>query len=236
MIRGSRNFGSLAPGQRIVSMSAAVALNGAALVMLLLLRTQVPTSAGTAPGTSVMVSIAATPQSQKLPVVVKPRFQRAVAAIDVPIEVTAAAVSSAAGTAAECPITEDVAKGILADPAALDAIGRAPPETRSIADAIVVWNAVWAPATEPTATDAQAPLGPVRANVLATLQALSDECLSAIVMGPRLIAVPNGERSMILVFGSGEWSWQTLIDPVPLDSDQSPFAKISWMPGAFRYR
>lgn len=183
-----------------------------------------------------MISIAVTPQTKPLPVVVKTPILQKMPAVAAPIEITAAA-ATAKGTAADCPIVEDVAKGILADPEALQAVINAPPETRSIADAIVVWNAAWAPATTPTIPDAPAPLGPVRTNVQATLQSLPEECLSPVVSGPRLIAVPNGERTLILVFGSGDWSWQTLIEPAPGQSDQAPAAMISWpIPGASRYR
>lgn len=229
MIQDRRKFGSLSTGQRALSLSAAVGLNAAALAMLLLLRASNPLGTGDPAGSEVMISVAIRPQTEPLPVVVKTPLLKSMAASAAPVELSSAAASSAKGTAADCPIAEDVAKGIIADPEALAAVINAPPETRSIADAIVLWNAAWAPATASDTPEVQAPLEPVRTNVQATLQALPEDCLSLIVTGPRLIAVPNGGRTMILVFGSGDWAWQTLIDPAPA-SEQAPAAMINWWP------
>lgn len=203
-------------GQRILSLSAGIALNLAALAMLIWLRGPVP-SKGQDPGGSVIsVSLASAPvTTNRLPMAVSKLRRQNFARLAVPAE-PASTAASPDGTSTDCPIAEDIAKGIVADPVALDAILHAPAEIRSVADAIVVWNLVWAPA----AADLQSPLGSVRSNVMATLRSASEDCLSPIVSGPRLIAIPDGERTMILVFGSGDWSWQSLVEP-DLD-DQHP--------------
>lgn len=200
-------------GQRILSLSAGIALNLAALAMLILLRGPSPVPGKDAGGSVISVSLGAAPRTASEWPLAVPRFrQHHLAALAIPALPAAAAVSSN-GTSAECPIAEDVAKGIVADPIALDAIIHAPADLRSVADAIVVWNLAWVPAT----TDLQSPLGSVRTNVTATLRSVSEDCLSSVVVGPRLIAIPDGERTMILVFGSSEWSWKALIGPDPED-------------------
>ncbi len=221
-IRMNKNLASLSVSQRVLSLGAAAVLNGAVLALLIMLRSQTPATAGKIDHGLISISIATAPQAQKQLPVIRHILPLRTEAADLPAE-AAAAAPSPRGTSDDCPVVEDVAKGILADPAALDAIIHAPPDTRSIADAIVIWNLAWAPATAPATTDAQSPLGPVRTNVMATLVSLPQDCLSSIVSGPRLIAVPNGERTLILVFGSGDWSWKSLIEPDPAENDaQAP--------------
>lgn len=134
-------------------------------------------------------------------------------ALPEPAPEPAGEAANAAGADA-CAILDSVAKAIVADPATVAAIVQAPADTRSIADAIVIWNVGWSAA----AMEAGAPLEPVRANVIATLQAAPEDCLASPVAGPRLVPVPNGDRTLFLVFGSGEWSWKSLIEPVPVET------------------
>lgn len=56
----------------------------------------------------------------------------------------------------QCATLELVSKAIVDDPSAVQAVVHAPPETRSIAEAIVLWNAGWSYA----ASTPDAPLGP----------------------------------------------------------------------------
>ncbi len=232
-MRGSAgNAMSPSVGQRAVSFGAGIALNVAALAMLIWVRGPPPVAGEAAGGSMVSISLSRAPRTaSKVPLAVPKLRQQAVLAVPVSDQPTAAAASPT-GNSQDCPIVEDVAKGIIADPVAVDAIIRAPAELRSVADAIVVWNAAWAPATE----DLGSPLGPVRANVTATLQSAPDDCLSAIVTGPRLIAVPNGERTLILVFGSGDWSWKTLIEPGAGETFSAPGQAVVAGPDNSRYR
>ena len=72
-----------------------------------------------------------------------------------------------------------------------------------------MWNAEWSPVS---ATD-EAPLADVRIRVLSILENLPPECLATQVIGPRLIAIPEQGYTTFLAFGSGEWSWQQLVEP-----------------------
>ena len=72
-----------------------------------------------------------------------------------------------------------------------------------------MWNAEWSVAA---AAD-EAPLAEVRSRVLSILDSLPPECLATPVIGPRLIAIPEQGYTTFLAFGSGEWSWQQLIEP-----------------------
>lgn len=115
------------------------------------------------------------------------------------------------GATIACATLDAITNNLIADPLVLDVIHRAPPETRSIADAIVMWNAGWLASAQGVDT----PLGPVRALVEQTLAASDARCLDEPVMGPRLVPIPNGDRTMYLVFGSGTWTWRDLVAAPP---------------------
>lgn len=113
------------------------------------------------------------------------------------------------GTAESCPTLDAVSQGILADQAAVAAVASAPSDTRSIADAIVIWNAGWSASTDVMA-DPSAPLAAVRSAVLTSLGTVDPGCLDQQIEGPRFIAIRVGERTRLLVFGSGAWTWSQL--------------------------
>ncbi|MGI8931852.1 MAG: hypothetical protein ACR2FK_05680 [Sphingomicrobium sp.] len=116
--------------------------------------------------------------------------------------------STATGTTGGCNTLDLVSKALVADPAALTAVHNAPAETRSISEAVVLWNAGWSPAAFAT----EAPLGPARAVVEQSLSSVADGCLDEPIVGPRLVPIPAGEqRTIFLVFGSGVWSWRQLM-------------------------
>lgn len=114
------------------------------------------------------------------------------------------------GPSGTCATLDVVSKAIVADPGAVTAIISAPPETRSIAEAIVMWNAGWSYA----ASAPDSPLAPARTIIEQSLHSVEDGCLDEPIAGPRLIPVPDGERTMFVVLGSGEWTWRQLVsDP-----------------------
>ncbi len=115
------------------------------------------------------------------------------------------------GAAAACSTVDKVREGLLLDAAAVDATRNAPPETRSIADAVVLWNVGWAP---PALTLAD-PLFVVRTAVERILANLPANCLDEPIAGPRLVPITDasGLRTIFIVFGSGTWTWRALLTP-----------------------
>lgn len=213
MRRSTGNVTSLSLRQRMLSLSCGVALNAAALALLLALHSR-PLERTSKAGASVISLIAlAAPTKATVPAIIIPKFA-ALQVLPAPAPKPAGDAASAPDSADSCAILDSVAKAIVADPATVDAIVHAPAGTRSIADAIVIWNVGWSAATVNTG----APLEPVRANVVATLEAAPADCLSSPVSGPRLVPVPNGDRTLFLVFGSGDWSWKSLMDPAPIET------------------
>lgn len=138
--------------------------------------------------------------------------------------------ASASGAAGACAVLPLITQALVADPAALAAVIGAPPETRSIADAVVLWNAGWTAA----ASTFDAPLAAARASIEQSLRSLPDACLDEPIAGPRLIPIANGDRTMFIAIGSGKWSWRQLVeDPAltpPLALLPADRAAASWWP------
>lgn len=118
---------------------------------------------------------------------------------------------TASGTALSCDTLDLVSQALATDPSAVDAIRSAPPAMRSVADAIVVWNAGWSAGAD----SADSPLAEVRAVVEDQLGTVSDECLDETIAGPRLVPIPDGDQTTFLAFGSGDWTWRQLLLPPP---------------------
>lgn len=116
-----------------------------------------------------------------------------------------------------CLPLEQVTSQLTNDPQVPLAIKRVAKADRSISEAIVMWNVEWSAAS----TD-DGPLAEVRGRVISILESLPADCLSAPVSGPRFIAISENGYTTFLSFGSGEWSWQELIQsefqPRPLES------------------
>lgn len=116
---------------------------------------------------------------------------------------------AAAGATGACSTQSAVLDALLIDPAARDAIREAPPEARSISDAIVIWNEAW----NPIVVDISAPLYRVRDIVEKTLVRVAPACLDEPITGPRLLPIPDasGMRTSFIVVGSGVWTWRALL-------------------------
>lgn len=212
MGRRAGNVTSLSGRQRMLSLGLGVALNAAALTLLLALHSRQPERIKDTGSSLITVEAHAVPAAVTPPPIALLKIAAMGSLPDLsPTPTTQTSPAEVFGDS--CEILGTVGKAIVDDPAAVDAIVHAPAETRSIADAIVIWNMGWSAAAQETG----APLEPVRANVLATLHAVPEDCLSSTVSGPRLVPVPNGDRTVFLVFGSGDWSWKSLMDPASIE-------------------
>lgn len=191
--------------ERATAFATVVALHALALLTLLATRHGSMPIAPKAGGLSVVSLPAESPPAPAQPSKPEPQL--------VPQQATSASVQSAStaspGTA--CGTLELVMAALLEDPAAILAVRNAPPEARSIADAIVIWNTEWSPA----AGTIEAPLGAARAAISRSLATVPDACLDEDVAGPRLLPISVGDGTTFLVVGSGMWRWRgLLIDPL----------------------
>ncbi|MBA3668639.1 MAG: hypothetical protein H0W71_00990 [Sphingomonas sp.] len=210
MSRTSDSVTSLSRKQRFASLGLGAALNLAALLALISFHTHRPKVQKDAGMSSVSIA----PQTSHVRSIKLPTIKSANSLTD-PLpafEPFSAEEQALLGLSTDyCSVLDSVALAVVSDPKAVDAIVHAPLETRSIADAIVIWNVDWSAAT----AEPEGPLKAVRTNVTETLQMAPPECLSSPILGPRLVPIPNGDRTLFLVFGSGEWSWNALLEPEP---------------------
>lgn len=204
--------------QRIVVLLAVVALHATLLIAFLVGGTSAAPPAAKA-GVLSLISIAAElpaqrpPPPPKLPSKVIDEIKRlTVQALEFEPDSSALAVASG-----QCATLDVVSKAIVGDPTVVAAVVQAPLETRSIAEAIVLWNAGWSDA----ASTPGSPLSPARTIVEQSLILVDDGCLDEQIAGPRLVPVPvpGSQSTMFLVFGSGTWTWRQLLE-VPLRSEQ----------------
>ena len=116
------------------------------------------------------------------------------------------------GASSGCTTFDLVSRSLAGEPAIAAALLKTPRDRRSIADAVVIWNAEWSD----TARSPDDPLGPARAAIEQILRSVADTCLDEPVAGPRLVPIPEGDQTMFLAIGSGSWTWrQLLTDPDP---------------------
>ncbi len=211
---------NLPPAKRLKALTAVIVLHAALLFLVLAIRVTTPPP----PKISSMSVFAlnAAPAPPAAPVPPKSLSKLLDELRPPPTPAPPNDINASGTPATGCTTLDGVVQALLANPSAVSSVLNAPPETRSIAEAIVIWNAGWSEA----ATTMDAPLAPVRESVRQTLAEVDEACLDEQLAGPRLVPIPAGSGTMFLVFGSGRWSWrQLLIDP-PADQAMEMFG--SW--------
>ena len=135
--------------------------------------------------------------------------------VELPVEPPIAAAAevvgaapSAKGAGGGCDLVETVRQAITADVEVRAALARIAPEARSVANAVPLWNARWA---DPAVLGGTAVLEPIRRGIVASVRAAPPECLPGEVAGPRFIAVEDPGGTIVLVLGSGRWTWAQLL-------------------------
>lgn len=122
------------------------------------------------------------------------------------------AASTAVGGGKTCQIFEALQSVLQTSPAVRDALPRIPPQARSVANAVMLWDGRW---QDEAGLGGPAAVEPVEQAVLATIAAASPACQAELVRGPRLIPVGDARNVMVLAFGSGEWRWGDLLANAP---------------------
>ena len=128
------------------------------------------------------------------------------------LDIQPASFSAGAG----CDLTEAVQDALRRNVELKSRLPDIPEDRRSIANAIVLWNAGW---MDPGAAPAQSAFAAIRQTIAQTVQASSADCRRQLQFGPRLLYLPtttgksgdNPGRTIVLALGSGRWTWQQLI-------------------------
>lgn len=185
----------------------------AAHVAIVALLVTAVTPGTTARDTVAMTVFAVAAAPAVLPPTPPPPTEMTVAtAIEVPVFMIAApsagAVVPVAG-ADGCGLTEAVA-GVLRDnPAVGSALHRVPARSRSVANAIAVWNGQWVDAA---AVGGDATFEVIRRTITDRIMAAPEACRNAALTGPRLVLLSNPTPAIIVSIGSGVWAWGQLLD------------------------
>lgn len=120
-------------------------------------------------------------------------------------------------SAGGCALAQAVGNAIRTDSAAVAELEALPPQARTQADAVMLWDGRW--------QGSEAVSANVTASVLRQVieQAVRDaeaECREAPVNGPQFIALPGPSRTTMIVIGSGQWHWVDLIRTDILSEDK----------------
>ena len=129
------------------------------------------------------------------------------------LSVAPATTGSGEGTGCSM-VVNAIGAAVLADKDAMAELADLPIEVRSDADAVMLWNGAWldvAPETAPLL--GQREIFALKRAVTEAVESLPAGCRQVENAGPRLIAIPEQNRTTMLVIGSGVWRWATLTDP-----------------------
>jgi hypothetical protein len=88
------------------------------------------------------------------------------------------------------------------------ALALIPRASRSVANAIMVWNGQWVPVP---GSGGDGSLAPVRAAIVNSLASTSAECLTRVNTGPLFVTIPGFPDTTVLALGSGQWRASDLI-------------------------
>ena len=203
------------PRRRVSLILPILLMHAAVLAVVAMNHVAVPARPSPSPGLAIfdLPSIAVVRQATRpaaavkvaLPLrpVVAPMLAEPVAMPSVPGDTPFQLVSSG------CDLTDTVQSALRSDAAVRDAMAALPVDARSVANAVMLWQAYWIDGDTPAAREA---LAHIRDVIVATVMGASDECRTQLQAGPRLIAVA-GPPDITFALGSGNWRWGDLVAP-----------------------
>ncbi len=115
-----------------------------------------------------------------------------------------------------CDLTGPIQEALQADARVTTEMPSIAPDRRSVANALALWNGVW---VEPDRQFPEPALASIQDTVRLTVAAASDACRLQIQRGPRLIYLSGPGKTTVLALGSGEWSWQQVVDSLEVGPD-----------------
>ena len=117
------------------------------------------------------------------------------------------------GAAGEpCNLTQSLAAVFAQSPAIQQALSGLPLKSRSVANALMLWDGQW---PDDSTSGGQALL---RALLIKAVSNARPECQMAMNRGPVLFLVPDRQATVVLAVGSGTWRWRDLVTTNTLES------------------
>ena len=137
-------------------------------------------------------------------------------------EFVAAAAAAQPGVPGQaCPLAQWIQDALRAEPGVMAGLAVIPRQSRSVANAIMLWDGRWVPARQPAA---EAGLAPIRAAIVAGVEAAPAHCRQQRLNGPLLITLVGERDTTLLAVGSGEWTWGDIRAPAPVPASPTPSA------------
>lgn len=126
--------------------------------------------------------------------------------------------NDAAAPGSACDLTEPVQAALRASEAVTARLPEIPPERRSVANVIMIWNTSWVAVHETLDPEAMATIRETMAGVIAEA---SLDCRLQQQSGPRMIMIPGATDTTVLALGSGTWRWQDVLDTAVSEADRA---------------
>jgi hypothetical protein len=115
-------------------------------------------------------------------------------------------------TSAHCDLTGAIQAALESDPKKRDQLALIPPQARSVANAVQLWDGAW---VDPDSLGGPAVAEPIRAAIVDVIRQAPPACHDQTLMGPRLFAIADPRGTIIVALGSGQWKWSDLLAPSP---------------------
>ncbi len=137
---------------------------------------------------------------------------------DAASDVMAGTIASGAGT--QCPLVASLRAALEQDVSARAAVGRIPRPSRSVANAVMLWDGRW---IAPERVGGTAALAAIRATVARVVGNGAEACRSQIISGPVFVPVDDDNGTVVLALGSGAWRPADLLREDPAGSVDPAF-------------
>ena len=125
---------------------------------------------------------------------------------------SAPAAPSASNTSATCDLTATMQATLQANEAVRNDLAAIPRASRSVANAVQLWNGAWVDAR---GIGGDAIIEPIRAAIVAVVDEAPAGCHDQLVAGPRLLTIMDPRGTVIVAIGSDIWRWSDLSMPTP---------------------
>ncbi|MEO6093884.1 MAG: hypothetical protein ABIT04_07115 [Novosphingobium sp.] len=136
-----------------------------------------------------------------------------------PVVVAMVEQADAQAQSGGCDLTAPVQAALRTSTEVQEALASIPEERRSVANAIAVWNQTW---VEPDELLTKPALDTIRATIATTIASASEECRKQPQGGPRLVYLPDHDRTTVLALGSAQWTWQEVADSAQPNPASNP--------------
>ena len=114
--------------------------------------------------------------------------------------------SAQIGAGQPCNLTSAVVHDFSQSPTVRQGVAELPPGEKSVANAVQIWDGAWPAETQ------SGGMALLRGLLIREINAAPAACLTQINTGPVFFMVPDGEATVVVAVGSGQWTWGQLLE------------------------